>query len=170
MADNNPPPDSNISAAADTDIAAASSTSRTEAPRLNIIVPILQGQQPQQGIAVTQQIIALQQQILAVQQQILAETPADSRRDPADSRPGIGLEDSSTKCRDSSVNSLNQDNLQPLRDVQTGVTIPNCPGTFGETAVLSEAVADQILQALEISLGPEATIAQKRVAIWRALV
>jgi hypothetical protein len=55
--------------------------------------------------------------------------------------------------------------LLPLRDLQTGNTIPGCPTTFAEIGSLSGAEAARILQALQVPV--PASLAAKRDEVRR---
>ncbi|KAI1760498.1 hypothetical protein GGR53DRAFT_78248 [Hypoxylon sp. FL1150] len=76
-----------------------------------------------------------------------------------------------------SIRFKNKQNLQPnpnaavllpLKDVTTGEIIPNCPTSKQQIHRLSQARADRILTALQITI--PVALDQKRVAVLRAFV
>jgi hypothetical protein len=155
-------------------IADAFNTLRIEVPRLNNLVANQHGELLQQILAQTQQILTQNQQNFAQIDQRFSQIDqrfaqiTDQNQQVLSRLTALEIRYQNNEIR--ALNRVNQDRLQPLLDVQTGVIIPDCPNTVSAINNLSADVANQIVLALGIPVRPTATLEETRAAVRQALL
>ena len=134
-----------------------------------------------ENIRVVQQEDRLQQLIrLSEQQQEKAQQQHDQNQQRFDqiqqqlaaisSRLSV-IENSNTQIRNAQTHLANPAAvLTPLRNIETGIAIPNCPATINDINSLTDARANSILQALQIPLPARLTLQGKRELVRQQFI